>query len=175
MVRSLVAGFGVATMLAAAGSITPAGQAILGVKHAAAAPATAAVVLQTKPAKRVVPAKASHRTRPQAHRAVVARRPQAAAAPSGQSLNVSQLLPLLLQSQSLPSLLSQTMPAASPLAGILGGGSSLPDVLQQLTNPVPTPEPASAPQPVQAPNPVVPAQSQSAPGSGDQWVPENRH
>lgn len=204
MVRSLVAGFGAVTMLAAAGSITPAGQAILGARHAAAAPATAAVVQQAKPAakraavltaktvaKHAVPAKTSHRAQPQARRAAVARLPQAAPAPSGPSLNLSQLLPLLLQSQSLPSLasqaslpslLSQAMPAASPLAGIMNagsasplagimtGGSSLPDLLQQLTTPVAAPEPA----PVQAAIPAPPVQSQPA-ASGTQWVPENRH
>jgi hypothetical protein len=181
MVRSLVAGFGVVTMLAAAGSMTPAGQVILGVKHAAAAQATTAVirhaattagVRQAKPAaKRVVPAKPSTRTRPQARRAAVARRPQAA--PSGQLLNVNQLLPLLLQSQSLPSLLSETTPAASPFAGIMGGGPSLPDMLQQLTNPAPAAEPASAPQSVQPPSPVVAAQSQPAPASEE--LPADRH
>jgi hypothetical protein len=164
MVRSLVMGFGAATMLAAAVSMTPAGQLILGMKHAAASPATAAVVLQDKPAaQRVVPAKPSPRARPQARRAAVARRPQAAPAPSGQSLNIiNQLLPVLLQSQSLPSLPSQMTPGASPLAGILGGGSSLPDLLQQVTSPVPTPEPSSAPQSVQAPTSDAPAQPQSA-------------
>ena len=163
MVRSLVMGFGAATMLAAAASLTPAGQLILGMKHAAAGPATAAVVLQDKPvAKRVVPAKPSPRARPQALRAAVARRPQAAPAPLGQSLNVNQLLPVLLQSQSLQSLPSQMTPGAAPLAGILGGGSSLPDLLQQVTSPVPTPEPASAPQSVQAPTSDAPAQPQSA-------------
>ena len=163
MLRSLVLGFGAATMLAAAGSMTPAGQLILGMKHAAAGPATAAVVLQDKPAaKRVVPAKPSPRTRPQARRASVARRPQAAPAPSGQSLNVNQLLPVLLQSQSLQSLPSQMTPGASPLAGILGGGSSLPGLLQQVTSPVPTPEPPSAPQSVQAPTSDAPAQPESA-------------
>lgn len=183
MVRSLVAGFGAVTMLAAAGSLTPAGQAILGVKHAAAAPPTAAVVVQPKPVvKRVVPAKAAHRASPQARAAVARRAQPAAPAPSGQSLNLNQLLPLLLQSQSLPSMvsqaslpsvLSQTMPASSPLAGLVGGGSSLPAVLQQLTSPAP--EPATAPQPVQEPAPVAPAQSQPAPNGGTQWVPENRH
>jgi len=183
MVRSLVAGFGAVTMLAAAGSMTPAGQVILGVKHAAAAQATTAVirhaattagVRQAKPAaKRVVPAKPSPRTRPQARRAAVARRPQAASAPSGQLLNVNQLLPLLLQSQSLPSLLSETTPAASPFAGIMGGGPSLPDMLQQLTNPAPAAEPASGPQSVQPPPPVVAAQSQPAPASEE--LPADRH
>ncbi len=163
MVRSLVMGFGAATMLAAAVSMTPAGQLILGMKHAAAGPATAAVVLQDKPAaQRVVPAKPSPRARPQARRAAVARRPQAAPAPSGQSLNINQLLPVLLQSQSLPSLPSQMTPGASPLTGILGGGSSLSDLLQQVTSPVPTPEPPSAPQSVQAPTSDAPAQLQSA-------------
>jgi hypothetical protein len=163
MVRSLVMGFGAATMLAAAVSMTPAGQLILGMKHAAAGPAITAVVLQDKTAaKRVVPAKPSPRARPQARRAAVARRPQAAPAPSGQSLNVNQLLPVLLQSQSLPSLPSQMTPGASPLAGILGGGSSLSDLLRQVTSPVPTPQPPSAPQSVQAPTSDAPAQLQSA-------------
>ena len=194
MVRSLAIGFGAVTMLAAAGSMTPAGQVILGVKHAAAAPATAAVVLQHRPAatvvqaqpaakrlvpaptaKRVVPAKSSPQSRPQPHRATVARRAEATPAPSGQSLNINQLLPLLLPSQSSPSLLSQTMPGASPLAGLLSGGSSLPDMLQQLTSPAPTPEPAPAPQQVQAPTPVAPAQVQSAPASGEQRVAEDKH
>ena len=209
MVRSLVAGFGAATMLAAAGSLTPAGQAVLGAKHAVAAQATAAVVQQAKPAakravvlpaktvaQRAVPAKAAHRAQPQARRAAVARLPQAAPAPSGQSLSLNQILPVLLQSQSvpslasqasLPSLLSQAIPAASPLAGIMNAGSasplagimtrgsSLPDLLQQLTNPVQTPEPASAPQPVQAAMPAAPLQAQPAAASGTQWVPENRH
>lgn len=180
MVRSLVVGFGAVTLLAVAGSMTPAGQVILGGKHAAAAPATATVVVQGKPeskpaAKRAVQAKPSPRAHPQAHRAAVAPRPQAAPAPSGQSLNVNQLLPFLLQSQSLPSLQSQTMPTASPFAGILSGGSSLPGILQQLTNQVPTPESASAPQPVQAPTSAAPAQSQSAQVSREEWVPENRH
>jgi hypothetical protein len=181
MVRSFVLGFGAATMLAAAGSMTPVGQGILGVNHAGAAPATAAVVRHAKPAakhsaaKHVVPAKPSPRARSHPHRAAVARRPQAAPAPSGMALNVNQLLPLLLQSQSFPSLLSQTTPAASPLAGILGGGSSFPDILQQLTNPVATPDQASAPQLEQAPTSAAPALPQSAQGSGEQWVPENRH
>jgi hypothetical protein len=193
MVRSLAIGFGAVTMLAAAGSMTPAGQVIIGVKHAAAAPATAAVVQQAKPAatvvqanpavkrlvpaptaKRVVQAKSSPQSRAQARRAAVARRPEAAPAPSGQSLNVNQLLPLLMPSQSPPSLLSQAMPAASPLAGLLSGGSSLPDMLQQLMGPASIPEPASAPQQVQAPTPVAPAQVQSAAAGGEQRVAEDK-
>jgi hypothetical protein len=182
MVRSLAVGFGAVTMLAAAGSMTPAGQVILGVKHAVAAPGpvaaapAAAIVVHAKPAaKHAVPARPSPRAHPQARRAAVARQPLAAPAPSGQSLNVSQVLPLLLQSQSSPSLLSQTTSAASPLAGILGGGSSFPDILQQLTTAAPAAEPASAPQQVQVPTPAAPAQSQSAPVSGEQRGPEDKH
>lgn len=187
MVRSLAIGFGAVTMLAAAGSMTPVGQVILGANHAAAAPTAAAVVVQAKPAptvvhanpavpaaKRVVPAKPSLQARPQARPTAVPRRPQAAPAPSGQSLNVNQFLPLL-QSQSLPSALSQAMPGASPLAGLLGGGSSLPDMLQSLTGPAATSEPASAPQQVQAPTAVAPAQSPPAPVSGEQRASEDKH
>ena len=176
MVRSLVMGFGAATLLAAAGSMTPAGQALLGGNHPAAAPAPAAVVqYATPPAKHAVSAKTSTQARPTARRAAVASRAaaaprRAAPAPATPSLNAGQFLPILLQSQSLPSSASQTTSGASPfagiltggssgtspLAGILGGGSSLPGLLQQATNQAPAPAQAAAPQ-------FVPASAQDAP------------
>jgi hypothetical protein len=179
MVRSLVVGFGAVTMLAAAGSMTPTGQVILGMKPTATAQATPAAVMQDRPApvpahaqsvvaglvapatsaKRMVPAKPSPRVRPQARRAAAARRLQAAPAPLGQSFDISQLLPLL-QSQFLPLLQSQPMTNVSPAVGMMSRNPSLPDILQQLTNPVLAPASAPAPQPIQAPTPVVPAQPQ---------------
>lgn len=50
MVRSVALGFGVVTALALAGSMTPKGQAMLGLSHPAAEQATPVTVIQDKPA-----------------------------------------------------------------------------------------------------------------------------
>jgi len=50
MVRSVTLGFGVVTALALAGSMTPKGQAMLGLSHPAAEQAAPVTVIQDKPA-----------------------------------------------------------------------------------------------------------------------------
>lgn len=50
MIRSLTVGFGAVTILAVAGSMTPMGQVMLGLRHPAAEQATPVTVIQDKPA-----------------------------------------------------------------------------------------------------------------------------
>ncbi len=174
MVRVAAVGFGAATMLALAASMTPGGQAVLGMRHLPAAQAEPVKVIQDRPASihaplrsvgaapvapaasplRVTSTPPSSRARAQVHAATPpAPRPQAASAPLGQPFQFNQLLQVAQ---------SPAMPNVFPTGGTVSGNAFLPSILQQFANPVTASPPPPAVQPAQEPSPTVPAQPNPA-------------
>jgi len=157
MVRSVAVGFGAVTMLALVGSMMLGGQAMLGIRHRAAAQAAPVEMIQDRPAPVTASVQSvvstpvsSSRARARVHPAAPPTpRPQASSRPLGQSMDITQLLSLA-QSPALANLL--------PTGGTPSGTALLPSILQQFADPAATPAPAAADQPAQVPTPTAPAQ-----------------
>jgi hypothetical protein len=126
MVRSVALGFGVVTALALAGSMTPKGQAMLGLSHPAAEQSAPVTVIQDKPApvpapvQSVAPAPTGPAPRIGAPRPVPSAPPQPQTRPAG---------PIAQHPSAGPSLPQQGGPGG--LAGVANILLNLPQVLDQ--------------------------------------------
>ncbi len=127
MIRSLAVGFGAVTMLAVAGSMTPMGQAMLGLTHPAAEQAMPVTVIQDKPVP--VPA-------PVQSVAVV---PVAQPAPAPSAAVSHPTRVALPQPRARPAAPPAQRPQAAPqqggpagLAGVANILLNLPQVLDQI-------------------------------------------
>jgi hypothetical protein len=125
MVRSVALGFGVVTALALAGSMTPKGQAMLGLSHPAAEQATPVTVIQDKSAPIPAPVQsvAPVPTGPAPH--LGASRP-VPGAPQPQARPVG---PVVQRPSAGPALQQQGGPGG--LAGVVNILLNLPQVLDQ--------------------------------------------